>query len=42
VVEGVFEVREQDGVAFTAVNLIDELTYRIYRLAREEPRRRQR
>jgi hypothetical protein len=30
VVEGVFEVREQAGVACTAVNLVDELTYRIY------------
>ena len=30
VVEGVFEVRERDGVAFTAVNLVDEQTYRIY------------
>lgn len=30
VVGGVFEIREQDGVAFTAVNLGDELTYRIY------------
>jgi hypothetical protein len=30
VVEGVFEIREQAGVACTAVNLVDELTYRIY------------
>jgi uncharacterized protein DUF6398 len=30
VVEGVFEIRERDGGAIIAVNLIDELTYRIY------------
>ncbi len=30
VVEGVFEIRERDGDAITVVNLIDELTYRIY------------
>jgi hypothetical protein len=30
VVEGVFEVRERDGEAIIAVNLIDELTYRVY------------
>lgn len=30
VVEGVFEVRERDGAAIIAVNLIDELTYRVY------------
>jgi Domain of unknown function (DUF6398) len=30
VVEGVFEIRERDGDAIIAVNLIDELTYRIY------------
>ena len=27
VVEGVFEIRERDGEAIIAVNLIDELTY---------------
>ena len=30
VVEGVFEIRERDGKAIIAVNLIDELTYRVY------------
>ena len=30
VVEGVFEIRERDGEAIIAINLIDELTYRIY------------
>jgi Domain of unknown function (DUF6398) len=30
VVEGVFEIRERDGEAIIAVNLIDELTYRVY------------
>jgi len=30
VVEGVFEIRERDGEAVVAVNLIDELTYRVY------------
>ena len=30
VVEGVFEIRERDGEAVIAVNLIDELTYRVY------------
>jgi len=30
VVEGVFEIRERDGGAVIAVNLIDELTYRVY------------
>jgi Domain of unknown function (DUF6398) len=30
VVEGVFEIRERDGGAIIAVNLIDERTYRIY------------
>jgi hypothetical protein len=30
VVEGVFEIRERDGEAITAVNLIDELTYQVY------------
>jgi len=30
VVEGVFEIREWDGEAIIAVNLIDELTYRVY------------
>lgn len=30
VVEGVFEFRERDGEAIIAVNLIDELTYRVY------------
>jgi len=30
VVEGAFEVRERDGAAIIAVNLIDELTYRVY------------
>jgi hypothetical protein len=30
VVEGVFEIREWDGDAIIAANLIDELTYRIY------------
>jgi hypothetical protein len=43
VVEGVFEIRERDGDAIIGVNLIDELTYRIYsnagsdRLAAIEP-----
>ena len=30
VVEGVFEIRERDHEAIIAVNLIDELTYRVY------------
>ena len=30
VVEGVFEIRERDREAIIAVNLIDELTYRVY------------
>jgi hypothetical protein len=30
VVEGVFEIRERDGEAIVAVNLVDELTYRVY------------
>lgn len=30
VVDGVFEIRERDGAAIIAANLIDELTYRIY------------
>jgi len=30
VVEGVFEIRERDGEAVISVNLIDELTYRVY------------
>jgi Domain of unknown function (DUF6398) len=30
VVEGVFEIRDRDGEAIIAVNLIDELTYRVY------------
>ncbi len=30
VVEGVFEIRERDSEAIIAVNLIDELTYRVY------------
>jgi len=30
VVEGVFEIRERDGGAIIAVDLIDELTYRVY------------
>jgi hypothetical protein len=30
VVEGVFEIRERDGEAIIAVNLIDELTYQVY------------
>lgn len=30
VVEGVFEIRERDCEAIIAVNLIDELTYRVY------------
>lgn len=30
VVEGVFEIRERDGETILAVNLIDELTYRVY------------
>jgi len=30
VVEGVFEIRERDGEAIIAVNLIDDLTYRVY------------
>jgi len=30
VVEGVFEIREHDGEAIIVVNLIDELTYRVY------------
>ena len=30
VVEGVFEIRERDGEVVIAVNLIDELTYRVY------------
>jgi len=30
VVEGVFEICERDGEAIIAVNLIDELTYRVY------------
>jgi hypothetical protein len=30
VVEGVFEIRDRDGEAIMAVNLIDELTYRVY------------
>jgi hypothetical protein len=30
VVEGVFEIRERDGEAIITVNLIDELTYRVY------------
>lgn len=30
VVEGVFEIRERDGEAIIAVNLIDELTYRVH------------
>jgi hypothetical protein len=29
VVEGVFEIRERDGDAIIAANLVDELTYRI-------------
>ena len=29
-VEGVFEIRDRDGEAVIAVNLIDELTYRVY------------
>jgi Domain of unknown function (DUF6398) len=38
VVEGVFEIRERDGVAVTAVNLVDERTYRIYSNAGPDPR----
>jgi hypothetical protein len=30
VVEGVFEIRERDGEAIITINLIDELTYRVY------------
>lgn len=30
VVEGVFEIRERDGESIITVNLIDELTYRVY------------
>ena len=30
VVEGVFEIRDRDGEAIIAVNLIDELTYQVY------------
>jgi hypothetical protein len=30
VVEGVFEIRERDGEAIIAVDLIDELTYRVF------------
>lgn len=30
VVEGIFEVQRRDGHALVAVNLIDELTYRVY------------
>jgi hypothetical protein len=30
VVHGVFEIRERDGDAIIAVNLIDELTYRVW------------
>ena len=30
VVEGVFAIRDRDGEAIIAVNLIDELTYRVY------------
>ena len=30
IVEGVFEIRERDGESIITVNLIDELTYRVY------------
>ena len=30
VVEGVFEIHERDGESIITVNLIDELTYRVY------------
>jgi len=30
VVKGVFEIRERDGEAIITINLIDELTYRVY------------
>jgi hypothetical protein len=36
VVEGVFEIRDRAGNAITAVNLIDELTYRIRANARSD------
>ena len=39
VVEGVFEIRERDGEAIIAVNLIDELTYRARRGSPPRPGR---